>query len=65
MPSTQTKIPKRLGALPRPEAAKYLGISTRLLDDLLSAGEIQRVKIGRKTVVRVDDLENFLNRKKV
>ena len=56
---------KRRGALTRSEAAKYLAISIRSLDNLLSAGEIPRVKIGRKTVVRVDDLDNFLNRKKV
>ena len=55
---------KRRGALTRFEAAMYLGISIRSLDNLLSAGEIPKVKIGRKTVVRVDDLDNFLNRKK-
>ena len=62
MPSIVTKSPKRVGALPRLEAAKYVGISTRKLDDLATAGEIPRVKIGSKTVFRTVDLDNFLNR---
>lgn len=50
------------GALSRVEAAQYLSISTRLLDDLLSAGTIPRIKIGRKTLVRVIDLDAYLAR---
>lgn len=49
-----------VGALSRVEAAQYLSISTRLLDDLLTAGEIPKIKIGRKTLVRVIDLDEFL-----
>ena len=49
-----------VGALGRIEAAKYLGISTRKLDDLLSADEIPRLKLGRKTLVRLIDLDAFL-----
>ena len=48
------------GALSRDGAAKYLSISTRLLDDLLTAGEIPRIKLGRKTLVRVCDLDAYL-----
>ena len=48
------------GALSRAKAAAYLSISTRLLDDLLTAGEIPRIKIGRKTLVRVCDLDTYL-----
>ncbi len=48
------------GALDRKGAANYLSISTRLLDDLLSAGTIRRIKIGRKTLVRVCDLDAYL-----
>ena len=51
------------GALDRKGAASYLSISTRLLDDLLSAGTIPRIKIGRKTLVRVVDLDRFLESK--
>lgn len=49
-----------VGALDRKGAASYLSISTRLLDDLLSAGKIQRIKIGRKTLVRIIDLNTYL-----
>lgn len=48
------------GALDRANAAKYLSISTRKLDDLLSADEIRRIKVGRKTLVRVVDLDAYL-----
>lgn len=48
------------GALSRAEAARFLSISTRKLDDLLTAGEIQKIKIGRKTIVRVCDLDDYL-----
>ncbi len=65
MPSFRSKKQTGGGALSRADAAKYLGISTRTLDNLLSAGELQRVKIGRKTVVRINDLDNFLARKAV
>lgn len=65
MPSFATKQPRGGGAMSRSESAKYLGISTRKLDDLLSAGELRRVKIGRKTVVLVKDLDDFLVRKAV
>jgi len=48
------------GALDRKGAAKYLSISVRKLDDLLTAGAIHRLKIGRKTLIRVCDLDRFL-----
>ena len=48
------------GALSRHKAADYLDISLRLLDELLSASLIPRLKIGRKTVVRVSDLDFYL-----
>ena len=51
-----------VGALDRKGAAGYLSISTRLLDNLLSAGEIQKLKLGRKTLVRICDLEAYLAR---
>lgn len=49
------------GALCRRKAAEYLAISTRLLDQLASAGRLNRVKIGTKTVFLVSDLDEFLN----
>ena len=50
-----------VGALSRSGAASYLSISTRLLDDLLTAGAIPKIKIGRKTIVRVRDLDAYLD----
>ena len=47
------------GALSRKEAA-YLSVSLRKLDSLLSAGDIRKLKIGRKTVIRLIDLDNYL-----
>ena len=49
------------GAFDRQKAAEYLSISTRLLDDLLSAGTITRIKLGRKTLIRRVDLDNYLS----
>jgi excisionase family DNA binding protein len=53
---------KHVAAFDRRGAAEYLSISTRLLDDLLSAGVVQKVKIGRKTLVRKIDLDSYLER---
>jgi len=54
------ELPRAIGALSRIEAAQYLSISTRLLDDLLTQGIIPKIKIGRKTLVRICDLDAFL-----
>ena len=51
---------QRGGALSREDAASFLSISTRKLDDLLTSGEILRLKIGRKTVIRICDLDDYL-----
>ncbi len=53
---------KLRGCLDRPDAATYLSISTRLLDQLAGAGQIPRIKIGRKTLFRVSDLDDFVKR---
>ena len=60
---TSTKTPDtalRPGALDRVGSARFLSISTRKLDDLLSAGTIKKIKVGRKTLVRVCDLDRYL-----
>ena len=54
---------KQTGALSRRDAAQYLAISTRKLDELLTNHQIPKIKIGRKTVVRVCDADAFLARK--
>ncbi|MDA7926161.1 helix-turn-helix domain-containing protein [bacterium] len=51
------------GCLDRRESASYLSISTRLLDDLAAHGSLPRVKIGRKTLFRVADLDAFIESK--
>lgn len=48
------------GALSRDKAAAFLSVSTRFLDDLLSSGKIPKLKAGRKTLVRVCDLDAYL-----
>lgn len=46
--------------LSRPEAAEYIGISLRILDERTANGEILRVKIGRSVRYRVSALDNFI-----
>ena len=43
-----------------PEAAAMIGISESMLWKLLADGDLARVKIGRRTLIRVLDLERFL-----
>ena len=47
--------------LSRIDAAKYLAISTRKLDNLSTQGVIIRKHIDRKTVFLVKDLDSFIN----
>ena len=44
----------------RREASEWLSLSTRKLDDLASSGELPKVKIGRKTLFRLSDLESWI-----
>lgn len=48
------------GALSRKDAANYLSVSTRQLDNYASAGLLPRIKLGAKSVFRVSDLDAFL-----
>jgi excisionase family DNA binding protein len=41
------------------EAAERLGISERSVFRLLESGELPARKIGRRTLIRADDLERF------
>ena len=54
------KSPLPSGAVRRIEAANYLAISTRQLDRLAESGELKRIKIGRASVFRIKELEEFL-----
>jgi len=50
--------------LSRKEAARFLGIATSHLDKLAAKGAIPRIRIGRRVVFDVADLEDFLKRNK-
>lgn len=49
--------------LSRADAAKFLSVTTRMLDKLASNGELTRVKFGSKTVFQVSDLQELIARK--
>ena len=55
VPLATTLASQPTGCLDRRQSADYLSISVRLLDNLATAGEIPRVKIGSKTLFRVQD----------
>lgn len=46
--------------LPREEAAERLGISTRTLDDMAEAGEIQPVRIRGRVLYAPDTLDAYV-----
>lgn len=48
--------------LSRPEAARYLGISIRMLDRLKAERKIRATRIGRRVLYRLTVLEAFLER---
>ncbi len=54
-----THVPQS-GCLDRREAAEYLSVSTRMVDKLASAGSLPRIKLGRKTVFRISDLNAYI-----
>ena len=48
------------GALGRQESAEYLSISLSEVDRLVRAGQLNKIKIGRRTIFRIVDLDDFL-----
>jgi len=48
-------------ALSVPDAAEAIGCSTSMMWKLLERGDIAKVKIGRRTVIRITELERFLS----
>jgi excisionase family DNA binding protein len=42
-----------------PEGAKFLCIGKSKLNELLAENAIKRVKLGRRTLLPVDDLQRF------
>lgn len=47
---------------PYGEAADQLGISQRVLERLVRAGEVETVKIGRRRLVPADVLADYIER---
>lgn len=60
-PTPRADAPRLL--LTKPEVGHALGLSTRTVENLLAAGELPGVKIGRSIRVRPSDLETFIARK--
>lgn len=52
--------PRRL--YPKSDAAEQLGVSERVLDRLIAAGEVETVKIGRRRLVPADALDEYVER---
>jgi len=48
------------GLLDRDEAADWLGVSTRTLDDLEEAGRISSIRIGRRVLYHPETLQAFV-----
>ena len=49
-------------ALKPKEAARYLSLSERAIYNLIERKELKARKVGRSTILRVRDLDSFLNR---
>jgi excisionase family DNA binding protein len=47
-------------AIPVPEACERIGVSRSKFYELLNRREIESVKVGRRRLVRVADLERWL-----
>lgn len=45
-----------------PEAAGQLSVSARVLERLISEGEVDTVKIGRRRLVPADALDSYIKR---
>ncbi|RIK16416.1 MAG: ethanolamine utilization protein EutA [Acidobacteria bacterium] len=45
---------------PIPDAATVLGIGRSTLYELIAAGKIRTVKIGRRTLIAQDELERYV-----
>jgi len=60
MQRDSTAEQKETLALPRSAAARAIGLSTRSLDRLIQAGAIRTVKVFRRRLVTVKELNRFL-----
>lgn len=46
------------------EAAKYLGVCRRSLQEMLASGELPSVPHGRRRMLDIQDLDSWIERKK-
>lgn len=53
-----------MGNLTRQDAAKFLGIKLRKLDELKASGELVHIRIGRRVFFAMEDLHAFNMRSK-
>jgi hypothetical protein len=60
MRRTLTDEPSEALALPRPAAARVIGLSTRSLDRLIRAGAISTVPAFRRRLIPVKELKRFI-----
>ena len=58
--TTQAAVRRLL--YPVHEAAQQLGIQRTSLYELLKCGELERVKIGRRTLITADSLADYVDR---
>jgi len=61
MKNTATSKNNEVLALPRADAARAIGVSTRSLDRLIQAGAIRTVPAFRRRLIPRDELQRFLN----
>jgi len=47
---------------PIPDAVRVLGIGRSTLYELIATGEIEVIKIGRRTLIAHDELERYVKR---
>lgn len=47
-------------ALSRIDSSRYLGVSLSTLDKLLREEKIKRLHIGRRVLIRLESLDNYL-----
>ena len=58
----RTRVPLTPIAYSVPDAALVLGLGEPTIWKAISTGELAAVKIGKRTLVKADDLDAFLDR---
>lgn len=58
--ATPTNIPPISVSVP--EAGRIIGVGRTKIGELIRNGDLKPVKLGRRTLLRVSDLEDFMER---